>query len=351
MNFILTILQKIVSLFSGQPTEAPTSDPAQGGAPEGETVRIQDEEPDGSGLTESTVMREETSWHDNTEIQSSEPESSPPPTASPAFGEAPGISSKQAAYSPPATVQTPAPDPVLLDTDSLKTLFPRISEPTANSIAEEINRNLARYKLDSINRQSHFFAQIRQETGPGMRLEESFNYPVSTLKRLFTVFRQHPEMADRYGRTSTRRANQKAIANIVYDDQYRDRFHKLGNIHPGDGWRFRGRGLLMVTGRYNYRRFTHHHHQYWAENPIDFEAMPEKLAQPEIALRSAVYYWLDKALYLDADRGEEESLDINLMIVKEITRKIQGSALSAPERQQHYQKMTALLTKSRREIA
>ncbi|HGG59689.1 MAG TPA: hypothetical protein ENK26_07195 [Gammaproteobacteria bacterium] len=346
MNFILSLLQKIASLFGGRPANDAT---VQNETPE-DVVTNRDEAPGDPGPPEPIPEPETDSWRDSTELRASEGENSPPP-ASPDFEEDPGIRADQEAFSTPAAGQAPAADSVALDAISLKSLFPGISEQTANAIVAEINHNLERYKLNTINRQSHFFAQIRQETGPGMRLEESFNYPVSTLKRLFSVFREHPEMAEKYGRTKTRRANQKAIANIVYDDQYRDRSHKLGNIHPGDGWRYRGRGLLMITGRYNYRRFTHHHRQYWADDPIDFEAKPEKLAEPGIALRSAVYFWLDNRLYLDADRGEGKSLEFNLKIVKEITRKIQGSALSAPERQQHYRKMATLLTKSEHETA
>lgn len=77
----------------------------------------------------------------------------------------------------------------------------------------------------------------------------------------------------------------------------------LGNIHPGDGVRYKGRGLIMVTGRANYRAFT-----AWMRsinpNAPDFEAHPELLDDREWASWSAIWYWEVKRINVVADRDD-----------------------------------------------
>jgi putative chitinase len=61
-------------------------------------------------------------------------------------------------------------------------------------------------------------------------------------------------MAEKYGRTKHHKADQKAIANIWYADENRSKWLRLGNTQKGDGWRYRGAGMLQDTGRYNTER-------------------------------------------------------------------------------------------------
>ena len=81
----------------------------------------------------------------------------------------------------------------------------------------------------------------------------------------------------------------------------------LGNIRPGDGRRFMGRGLIQVTGRYNYRRFTDRVRQLHPDAP-DFEVEPDRLAEPKWAVLSAFDYWDRRGLNALADRGDFRAL-------------------------------------------
>ncbi|WP_273718832.1 MULTISPECIES: peptidoglycan-binding protein [Bartonella] len=77
----------------------------------------------------------------------------------------------------------------------------------------------------------------------------------------------------------------------------------LGNVKPGDGVRFKGRGLIQLTGRKNYQRFT----QFWCsvdEQAVDCEAFPEVLEQFPAALWSAVWFWQMKGLNKLADQDD-----------------------------------------------
>ncbi|WP_455466211.1 glycoside hydrolase family 19 protein [Bartonella sp. B39] len=77
----------------------------------------------------------------------------------------------------------------------------------------------------------------------------------------------------------------------------------LGNIKVGDGVRFKGRGLIQLTGRKNYRRFT----QFWCsvdEHAVDCEAFPEVVEKFPAALWSAIWFWQMKGLNKLADQDD-----------------------------------------------
>lgn len=81
----------------------------------------------------------------------------------------------------------------------------------------------------------------------------------------------------------------------------------LGNIQPGDGFRFRGRGLIQTTGRANYLATG-------VALGVDLIAQPERLAEPALAARSAAWFWHQRGLNMLADVGDFEL----------ITRRING---------------------------
>lgn len=127
------------------------------------------------------------------------------------------------------------------------------------------------FEINTALRRAHFFAQSYVESASdlsGAYSGESLNYDVETLRKgyPFGAFSKklYPKNWDKAGEIGgirntpgkkpkwIRRPDEKAIANIAYDDQYRSTKTKIGNTKPGDGWKFRGRGLLQITGRENY---------------------------------------------------------------------------------------------------
>jgi putative chitinase len=90
----------------------------------------------------------------------------------------------------------------------------------------------------------------------------------------------------------------------------------LGNVIPGDGFRFRGRGLIQTTGRSNYGSTGE-------ALGVDLLADPDRLAEPALAARSAAWFWKDRGLNELADKGDFPA----------ITKRINGGYTGLSERQ------------------
>jgi predicted chitinase len=182
----------------------------------------------------------------------------------------------------------------------LKRIFTEITNPHLEAVRNELNRFSSKHFINTGLRQAHFFGQIRKETGEGMNATtENLNYLPSVLIGKFSYYRNNPIEAQQDGRTTAHAANQQAIANKAYG---RD-----SNDQPGDGWRYRGRGMKQVTWKENYRMFTKEYRTYWVTNPQDFLANPDFLIQMPYSLRSAVWFWVSKGCMKKADEGVRDS--------------------------------------------
>ncbi|EKR1692566.1 TPA_asm: glycoside hydrolase family 19 protein [Salmonella enterica subsp. diarizonae] len=128
--------------------------------------------------------------------------------------------------------------------------------------------------------QAMFIAQTGHESAGFTVLKESFNYSVEALKKTFGK-RLTTYQCEMLGRIDGRQvAHQPQIANLVYGG-------RMGNKVAGDGWKYRGRGLIQITGLNNYRD---------CGNGIKTElvAHPELLAQDTYAARSAAWFFATK---------------------------------------------------------
>lgn len=108
---------------------------------------------------------------------------------------------------------------------------------------------------------AYALATTYHEAGRDLRAsEEVMNYQPARLLKVFNRYKNGkpvsiritPEQATRLGRTSGRPAQEQEIANLVYGGEYGRK--SLGNTEVGDGWRYRGRGYVQITGRRNYTR-------------------------------------------------------------------------------------------------
>lgn len=174
-------------------------------------------------------------------------------------------------------------------------------------------------------------AQVYQETGAKFSITENLNYAPTALPVYFSYYRRHPEEQELDGRTSSHPANQENIANKAYGA-------RNGNNRPGDGWRYIGRGMKQLTGRDNYRKFTEYSSLTWGET-INFEDQPSLISESIIyAVRSALFFWDDKKMYLQADKGY--SLEASIAVTNII-----NSGLSMDDKQVRYGNLEDLLHK------
>ncbi len=116
-----------------------------------------------------------------------------------------------------------------------------------------------------------FLGQVLHESAMLERLEENLNYSAERLTQVWPNRFPTVQDAQPFAR------NAEALANNVYH-------HRLGNSERGDGWRFRGRGLIQVTGKSNYAAVAR-------LTGIDCLNNPDLLSQPLPALMSAVAWW------------------------------------------------------------
>ncbi len=194
------------------------------------------------------------------------------------------------------------------------------SPATAAKFIEPLRIACRRYDINTPARIAAFLAQLAHESARFDRLSENLNYSAQGLAATWpSRFRDAAGQPSALARELHRRP--EAIANVVYAD-------RLGNgpAESGDGWHYRGRGLIQITGRSNYRACGD-------ALGIDLERYPELLEYPLYAALSAGWYWDARRLNQHADAHD----------VERITRLINGGTHGLRDRLALTEKaMTAL---------
>lgn len=148
---------------------------------------------------------------------------------------------------------------------------------------------MSRHDINTPRRAAAFLATLHHESAGFTRLVENLNYSPEKLMATWPK-RFDRVKANALGRRRAapgvlaRPALQPDIAEVAYGG-------RMGNDQPGDGWRYRGRGLIQLTGRANYREFG-------------FEDNPDDAAKPEGAAEIAAAFWSKRGCNAMADRGD-----------------------------------------------
>ena len=213
-----------------------------------------------------------------------------------------------------------------ITTDQLTTIFPSAPSDRIADTKDAFNKAFEKFELIRCLRKAHFFAQIRQEAGASLTVQaESMNYNKAGLLGTFgSAVKAQPDAVD-YARTATQPADQEAIADRVYANRLGN-----GDVASGDGWRYRGRGYIQVTGKTNYENVQKEIDKRDPGSGINIVNNETDIGTPEGALISAMAYWTLNGLNKKADGGDADA------VVNSITAVINLHTKSYAERVQHY---------------
>ena len=208
--------------------------------------------------------------------------------------------------------------------EMIRILFP--DTKNIDEVSETIDMYRMNFGVNTDLRLAMFLAQVREEIGTRFEPKvESLNYTVEALTKTFKSITL--DQAKLYGRTSTQKANQEAIANIVYAN-------RMGNSDEksGDGWKYRGRGTLQITGKYNYQEVQKRIDKYSPNSGINIlEGSSVDTLKGAILIGLGFWFWQD--LYKQADTGD----------VDKVTAVINKYTSSYDKRKQHYNKIKHLI--------
>lgn len=188
--------------------------------------------------------------------------------------------------------------------------------PVALAWLPQIESTFDRFSILDIKEQAMFLAQCAHESSGFKHLDENLNYSPAALMATFHLHFRDLAEAEQYARRPEK------IANRVYANRMGN-----GDEASGDGWRYRGRGLIQITGRWSYRAFGNSIH-------MDMDSNPERLVIPRYAAMSAGYFWSANGCAGPARRGD----------VPVVTRIINGGSNGLADRMQRYNKALEALS-------
>jgi len=197
----------------------------------------------------------------------------------------------------------------MITEQQLRELLPR------NPYVQHWHKALAQlfpdYQINTPRRMAAFIAQCAHESASFTALVENLNYRWQTLRKLFPKYFPSDELAQDY---AGRPNKQEAIANRIYASRMGN-----GDEASGDGYRYRGRGLIQLTGKSNYTWFA-------ASLEITPEEATEYLGTFEGAAQSACWFWETNKLNQWADAED----------ILTLTKRINGGTIGLEDRIKHY---------------
>ena len=192
---------------------------------------------------------------------------------------------------------------------SLKKLQEKIGATPDGSFGPNTLKKAMEYFKMTPERAAHFFAQTAHETGEFKSFSENLNYSSQGLQGTFGKYFPG-NLEESYARQPEK------IANRVYADRMGN-----GNESSGEGWKFRGRGALQLTGKANYKAFS------------DYLKKPEIMETPDLvandfAFESAMFFFDKNKLWSICDQGVTDTSILSL------TKKINGGTNGLDHRSQ-----------------
>ena len=187
-----------------------------------------------------------------------------------------------------------------------------------DSVLSQLPETMERFQINTPLRLAHFLAQAGHESAGFKAVNENLNYGAKGLLGIFKKYFPTADKAALYERKPEK------IANLVYGG-------RMGNgpEASGDGYRYRGRGYIQLTGKDNYKAFD----QVVSENILE---SPDLVAT-KYPLLSAAWFWNSRKLNSVADQGATDEG------VTKVTKLVNGGTIGLPDRVKHFKEYHQLL--------
>lgn len=208
----------------------------------------------------------------------------------------------------PVIVESTVPG---LNTQALKGHVP-------DSVIAQIPDTAAKFNITSNLRLAHFLSQCSHESGGFRSVSENLNYSADGLKRVFSKYFPG-NLNESYAK------NPERIASRVYGGRMGN-----GDESSGDGYKFRGRGYIQLTGKSNYVKFGNFIGEDLVANP--------DLVATKYPLASAAFFFDSNGIWTICDRGATDD------VVTAVTKRVNGGTIGLDDRIKHFKEYYALLT-------
>jgi putative chitinase len=199
--------------------------------------------------------------------------------------------------------------------DLLQKIAPQTKSEKLDGFCEGLQDACDRFEITSVSRLSCFLAQVAHESGGFNAVKENLNYSAQGLVNTFKKYFPTLEDAQPYER------NPEAIANRVYASRMGN-----GDEASGDGFKYRGRGLIQLTGHDNYTLFA-------TDMGMTIDEAIEYLETYEGAAMSAAWFWWKNNLNVLADQED----------MKTLTKRINGGTIGLEDRIHHFHAVKGIL--------
>jgi putative chitinase len=213
---------------------------------------------------------------------------------------------------------TPPPAPVqpIVPVGGLK--LDKLKGHIPDAVIAMIPDTAAKFQINTPLRLAHFLAQCGHESGGFKATQENLNYSAKGLMGIFKKYFPTEAIANAYQR------NPQKIANKVYASRMGN-----GDEASGEGYKFRGRGYIQLTGKENYTAFG-------KSIGEDIPSNPDVVAS-KYALLSAAWFFSKNGLHKMADEGASDT------VVTKITKRVNGGTIGLPDRIKHFKEYYHLL--------
>jgi putative chitinase len=204
---------------------------------------------------------------------------------------------------------------IKLTLEHLQACLPEAKKANLEKFVEGLNETFEHFEIDTPKRMAMFIAQTAHESGNFAATQENLNYSAKGLSGTFKKYFPTEESATAYARKPEK------IANKVYGS-------RMGNgaESSGDGYKYRGRGVIQLTGKDNYTACG-------KALGMDLLADPDSVAENPVAVLSAGWFWNTRRLNDWADKGD----------VLTVTKKINGGTIGLADRKKHYEHILEVL--------